>query len=399
MTTIRIPRNARRYGRTCIVILVCLIGIVYIPGISFAQESADQTASSAQIAAWIEQLSSDSYASRQLAYRLLRPHAKAAIPLVERSIETVGEDAAHRLIRLLAGWSAIPDEGHGKAAFAALEHIAHGGVTARSLLAQHSIDGISLVQSEKAVKYLGRLSAFIGIETNRLFAMADSGEAHFVLRIDNAFRGSIEDLDCVRWLSDIQIVRLDGPHINRGLLEKIVLIPNLRLLQIRRASITSEDLELLLSLDRLDGLEILYTPIDDTAIETIANMPLWGRLRLFGTKITADGIKKLQSQLDDSEIMFGRGGFLGIGSSLNGLEISQITSGSGAEKAGLQVGDRILTLQKVPLDNFDGLRAELAKYLPGDVVVVEYERPQLTNLPDQEPPKSKSVEVILGEQP
>lgn len=387
-------------GRSLLFVIVCSIGIFSASYDAFGQESASliDSPTDEHIDRWIHQLESDSYGSRQLAVQLLQPHAMIAIPVVERAIESVEEDAANRLIRLLGRWSANPDDGYGALAYAALNRVAQGGVSARSSLALNVIEAIRVTQSGRATEYLGRLSAYIGIELDKMFAMNTQSEM-YVLRINEAFRGTIEDLNCVRWLSDVRVVRLIGPRIDGKCLEQIVKIPNLRTLQIRHTSITSDDLKVLYALDRLEGLEILYTPIDDESIEILGNLPLWGRLRLFGTKISEGGAEKLTKQLEGSDLTFGLGGFLGIGSNQNGLVISQITAGSGAEKAGLRVLDRIVSIQGKKIEQFVALRAELAKYPPGAVVKVEFERYEQTDTFEGRRPVIETIEVTLGEQP
>jgi predicted metalloprotease with PDZ domain len=181
-------------------------------------------------------------------------------------------------------------------------------------------------------------------------------------------------------------------------MEQIVKIPNLRTLQIRHTSISSEDLKLLYSLHRLEGLEILYTPIDDDAIDILGNLPLWGRLRVFGTKMSSDGAEKLKELLEGMDVTFGRGGFLGIGSNQDTLVISKIMDGGGAQKAGLRVQDRIISIEGKKLQRFMELRAELAKYPPGAVVKIEFERVERSLDQEEITAVTQTIEVTLGEQ-
>ncbi len=384
--------------------LVCAIGIISAACLTFADEPiARKSPTTEQIEAWIAQFESDSYATRHLAFKLLKFHPQIAIPVVERSIGLAEEDAASRLVRLLTDWSTHPEDGYGRAAYASLQRVAQGGVAARSCQAQRSIEAIKLIQGAYATDYLNHLSAYIGEETGKIFIFNSNSlfEEYYVLKIDEAFRGSIDDLDRVSWLTDVNVVRLIGEQIDGNWLKKIIKIPNLRTLQIRHTSITSEDLTLLYTLNQLDGLEILYSPIDDAAIEVLGNLPLNGRLRLFGTNMSAKGVAQLNAQLEGSEIMFGRGGFLGVQSLGGTLTISQTTAGGGAEKAGLQRDDKIISANGTKLGKFDDLRAELAKHSPGEVVVIEFER-AIEELADgklKSEMKILQAEVTLGEQP
>jgi hypothetical protein len=387
--------------RLLLAVIICAIGLSFVRVEVFGQETHGliESPTADQIDRWIQQLESDSYASRHLAIQLLQPHPNLAMAAVERAVDSAEEDAANRLIRLLGRWSANPDIGYGAKAYEVLQRVAQGGVSARSALALNVIDAIRANQSIRSTEYLGRLSAFVGLERDKLFAMNMQYEMLYVLRINEAFRGTVEDLKCAQWLADVQVVRLIGPRIDRDWLEQIVKIPNLRTLQIRHTSITSEDLKVLYSLNRLEGLEILYTPIDDGAIEVLGNMPLWGRLRVFGTQMSAEGAERLKKQLEGMDVTFGLGGFLGIGSNQDTLVISQVMAGGGAEKAGLRVQDRIISIQGKKLERFMELRAELAKYPPGAVVNIEFERIERSDSFEGITAVTQTIEVTLGEQP
>ncbi len=336
-------------------------------------------------------------------------HPVPAMGLVEAAIPNAQEDAAHRLIRLLGGWSYYPDDGYGRDAFAALSRVAAGRVSTRAGFAKGIVAGIAEDQSIHSEEFIGRLSGYVGYEPMQLFALQNRGDSnYYVLRIDDAFRGSSDDLRCLRWLKSVEAVRLEGKRIDTSWLEKIVQLPNLRILQIRQTSLNGRDMDLLHQLERLEWLEIMYSPIDDEAIDSLASLPLAGKIRLFGTKISEAGVERLRAGLDGSEITFGRGGFLGIGTqSLAGqpqsLVLSQVTPGSGAEKAGLRISDRITKIDGKELQNFDELRAELAKHAPGEVVTITYVREWFLSEND---PKSEEerkpfyeVQVVLGEQP
>jgi PDZ domain len=358
----------------------------------------------AQVREWIQRLESDSFASRHLAYQLLQPHPTSAIRPVEKAIATAEQDAAHRLIRLLGGWSTYPDVGYGIDAFAALERIARSGVSTRASFAKSVIEGISEDQADRSEKYLKHLGAYLDFSRLSLFGFQQTlGASEFyLLRLDDAYRGTVEDLRSLRWINSVEIVRLEGERIDRSWLMQVVRLPNLRILQIRHTSITGKDIELLQALDKLEGLEIMYTPIDDDAIETLSSLPLANRMRLFGTQMSEEGVAKLRELLDGSEIMFGRGGFLGISCDGQNLTLRTVNSGSGAEKAGLRAGDYIRKIDGNSLNTFDELRGHLAKRKPGEQVTIEFYRRIVPEFSDGEKfPEltPQEVKVILGEQP
>ncbi len=360
------------------------------------QKSQQLAPSREEIEGWINLLQSDSYASRKHAYQLLEPHPMAVIPVIRQSIARVDQEAASSMIRLLSNWCHFPDEGYGRIAYEALVELAQNKITTKSALASNSIASIKSVQSRNSTDLLKSLDAYLDRDTIQVVTSNKYNE--YILRLDDSFQGTAEDLSCVRWLEDVELVRLDGKRADRSWLEKIVQIPNLRVLQLRHTSIKSEDLELLRDLESLDTLEIMYTPIDDAAVAYIGQIPLWGNMRLFGTNITPEGIEKIKLQLEGAKIIYGRGGFLGIGSTDMGLDITQVSPNSGAEKAGVRLGDRILKMNGVPLKKFDELRNELAKYVAGDTVELEVERieREFNRAPKR---VVRVLPVVLGEQP
>jgi hypothetical protein len=61
-------------------------------------------------------------------------------------------------------------------------------------------------------------------------------------------------------------------------------------------------------------------------------------------------------------------------SRLGGVYINSTIGASGAEEAGLQSGDIIMSIDEWPTANYGQLHDALAKYEPGDVVMVTYQR-------------------------
>ncbi len=57
-----------------------------------------------------------------------------------------------------------------------------------------------------------------------------------------------------------------------------------------------------------------------------------------------------------------------------GLYINDVSAGSGAEAAGLQAGDRIVSFEGTAIDDLTDLSRALAEYSPGDTVTLEVER-------------------------
>lgn len=390
---INIGINTNATLRRCVMVILGIAWIGAYPGETHAQDPNQQPVSTL-----IEKIQSDSYASREIAYQLLLSRPDEAIAPIEAALSKVDHDAANRLIRLLGTWATRPDSGKGIQAWEALQRLSSGGVTSNSQLARYHSTAIALEQSEVASKKLKGLSAFIGTEMIQVVTAAKYDLC--ILRIDDTFRGTAEDLLATRWLLEPVLVRLDGKRIDRSWLEKIVDMPNVKTVQLKHTSLTAQDLLLLSRMKTLDTLEILYMPLDDSAIETIGTLPIWGSLRIFGTQISPASLPKLESLLEGTQVVFGLGGFLGIQSNAMTLEVSQVTPGSGADKGGMTVGDRILSIDGKLLQNFEQLRKELAKSPAGGRVNIEVRRYKREIVEDRMTvvPVDVMLPIILGEQ-
>jgi len=80
---------------------------------------------------------------------------------------------------------------------------------------------------------------------------------------------------------------------------------------------------------------------------------------------------------------------IGDASSGQGAEISAVTSGTPADKAGLQAGDVVTQLDGTPVENADDLTAKINAHAPGDKVTLTIVRNGST----------KTVDVTLGTRP
>jgi S1-C subfamily serine protease len=87
-------------------------------------------------------------------------------------------------------------------------------------------------------------------------------------------------------------------------------------------------------------------------------------------------------------------GFLGISGATPtdgsaGVEVTEVTTGSGAEAVGLLVGDRIIAIDGAPVAEFEELAGLIVAYAPGDTVDLEVVR-------DGEP---VTIRATLGSKP
>ncbi|MFN5467864.1 MAG: PDZ domain-containing protein [Pirellulaceae bacterium] len=343
---------------------------------------------------WIEQLSAPSFGARQMARIQLLRQQRDGLPDLEAALQRADADLSWQLISILSDLAADPNAGPGPEALAVLQRTAKSPRSHLAELARRSLESLGYQQRLVVERELVQMGAFAGYANIQVITVANQELFH--LRVDEDFTGNSEDLRRLQWLHGIEMLILEGEQVDRQWLLQASKMPNLRILQLRRTRLNQEDLQQLHEFPRLETLELIYSPIGDESIDTLVELPVWGNLRLFGTRISSDGFSQLAEKLTDIELVFGRGGYLGVSiRDLNGVVISETIAGGAAQQGGLIPDDRLLAINQQPLLRFEDLRKELSKFAPGDSIEVLYER---TDLGSGRVVQDTAL-VILGEQP
>ena len=325
-----------------------------------------------EIALWIADLGSSDYSKRQLATLQLSLRKEEAIPFAILAVNEATGEEADRLFQFISSIASDPYSESGKLAFDSLNDLAASRTTSKSIRAEKILQVIGAEQRDLAMKLLEECKS--PVRDRRVQIMSGSADEKMPLVIDKKFTGSAEDLGCLKWLTDVQLARLEGPGISREILKQVLLLPHLKRLQLVETDLTIEDLAVVRDGPDLDLFELVYSPIGDEAVELLASLPVWGNVYLFGTKLTQNGQQMLKVKLDGQELFMSRGGFLGVEAQGNSTRINRLVAGGAAEKAGLREGDKMLSVNGVTLAVFEDLRKQLAKFADGEKVTLEYER-------------------------
>ncbi len=223
----------------------------------------------------------------------------------------------------------------------------------------------------------------------------ESFQTSYILHVKDDFKGQNNHLRLFRFLRSVDTAYLEGPAISEAMLREVLAMPGLKKLVLKGPNIKNEMLQTIFDVNELEHLELVYAPIDDSAIETLVDLPLVGSLRVFGTKLSREGAKKLKESLDGLEVYVARGGFLGVQTRPTDLKVSKVVRGSGAELGGILPDDIIVRVNDKPLKVFDHLRAELANFAPGEQVEVVVER---STFDSERPLIERTLKVTLGVQ-
>ncbi len=352
---------------------VALVIAVFTTNPSWAVLADDEPKPSNQeIKDWIDDLGSDEYSKRQLATIKLGNRKNDSMPFVIEAIANATGEKADRLFQFISSIAAEPYSDSGKIAFDTLNDLAVSRTTSKSMRAEKILQVIGAEQRDLALNLLD--TCRIPLRDRRLQVMSSNPDIQQPLVIDRQFSGSAEDLVCLRWLTNVQFAKLEGPRISREVLQQVIGLPHLKKLQLIDTELTAEDLTLLREAPDLDLLEIVYSPIGDEAVDTLLSLPVWGNLYLFGTKLTPSGNQSLKSQLDGVDLFISRGGFLGVRAFGNSTVIDEVVDGGAAKRDGLLRGDKMLSVNGRAILLFDDLRKELANFADGETVTIEIER-------------------------
>lgn len=397
--------NYCRISRVPFALFVALVAISVAISAPLLTAKEDEPKSAEQeIKAWIEDLGSDNYSKRQLATLRLSKRNADSMPFVIQAANDATGEKADRLFQFLSSIASDPYSASGKLAFDSLNQLAASRTTSKSIRAEKILQVIGAEQRDAAINLLDVCKATLR-DLRRLQVMSGSVDVKQPLVIDKQFTGNAADLACLKWLTDVQFARLEGPQISREILQQVIGLPHLKKLQLVETELTAEDLVVLRDAPDLDLLEIVYSPIGDESAKLLTSLPVWGNVYLFGTKLTQIGEQTLKSKLDGVELFISRGGFLGVVALGTSTVIHEAVLGGAAEKAGLLRGDKMLSVNNIPISLFEDLRKQLAKFADGEKVTIEFERvvPARLDLPFGEFPQRPllqretfQVEVTLG---
>lgn len=361
-----------RLNRGTLQFTVFLIGTIFASGLQGQELQVDQQDLDRELKEQVALLGNVSYRVRQLARWRLEQYPIASTEVVRKTIAEVDHNTGAQLVDLLTVFATQPDVEISLTAIGVLRQTANK-MSSVGRLAKNSLTAITDLQEEQAIEILVHHDARVGSPQFTINGQRQS-TSEMSLHIDERFTGDQETLHWIRFLKSIETIYFEGPKINSDYFQAISELKGVRNIKLRHIAMTHDDLRILKRFSNLEHLGLNYIDLDDSVVDTLAELPLSDSLRLFGTRITQEGATRLQQQLDDVDIYCGRGGFLGISTGTTNTIVRVVTSNSGALRAGIKVGDRLTHINQAEIKTFDDIRKELSKCFPNETLEVELMR-------------------------
>ncbi|MFK7767134.1 MAG: PDZ domain-containing protein [Mariniblastus sp.] len=308
-------------------------------------------------------LKSNRFSVRQRAMFDIIASPGSTIDLIENEIGLGDADFRARALKILQHL-AINDDSQSQAAHAAIRRISFGADPLLARKARLCSFNILMVRQHAAAKRLERLNAKI-VYTKAVdgadFPMADR------LTIDDTWRGSADDLKDVAELFGLSSATLNHEQIDDSFAALLLKAYTLSHVKFKKCPISRETIARL-SQSPLSKLEILYCDIGPECFDSLREFRQLNSLSLIGTRINPDLSELLEQRLN-AKIELRNGAFLGIRYSPVNVkcQITWLVEGSGAEKAGFQVGDEIIEFDSVPILEHADLTNLLRKQKAGRV--------------------------------
>lgn len=350
-----------------------LIALALAFGATAAEEPAKQPTEK-QIKNWVAELGANEFLVRKAATEAL---VDAGAPAIDPLVAALGDasfEVVSRGVHILREFALSGEEPLEKAAEAALEKLTDANNPPLVSRANATLETLVEVREDRAITVLmsaGAQPINDFVNQNGRFQQAVVG-----LEFDSNWKGKPADLEQLSRLKTLQRLTFSGPKFDDRALELAGGIDSLAMVTIKRAKVTSAGMASLSRAQNLNMIAVLYVPIDDKAVDSLANANRLVSLRLYGTKISNEGAEKLAAKLPAAEIDFRRGAFLGVGGHAvpGGCAVSQVHGGSAASKAGVLVGDIIVSYNEKPVPDFDTLKELISEHDAGKTVEIELKR-------------------------
>jgi hypothetical protein len=341
----------------------------------------------------IEQLGAPSFEQRQQASQTVVRVGAAAIPMLVSALDRPDPESRIRIIRVLAELAVCDHEATREQAQQAISILSESPDADIARLAACSLDRFGEQMQTAALERLRSLGATVSLD----MVYGDFASLHGAsVVIGPDWRGSQKDLDSLRWIRDLVNVTLIGPRIDDSITAMLAGKSNIANIVIKRATITNGSIQYLVQSPNLQKLQLIYCNIDDGCYDDLArirnNREAYAiasiSISLYGSRFSREAADRFEAETG-IRIDLRNGAFLGVYFSPGDVPcvITRVVGNSAADRAGIEVGDRILEFAGREVRAADDFRGAVAGYVPGDEIEMVVERDE----------KPITLKIVLGE--
>ena len=296
------------------------------------------------------------------------------IPLIEAAIGNADGDFQIRALKVLeqVALKQTTSGSQTNPAFDAIRRISLLNNDAISLRASTSSYNILLCRQYRAALRLERLNAkviYLSNLDNEKYPLADQ------LVIDEKWKGSRRELSQASLLFGLSKLELNHAQVDNELIAEFDAVYTLTGIKLKKCSITDAGVAHLSQIGSLNEVEILYCRVGPGCFESLARIKNLSSLRLIGTDISPQHASLLEQQLS-ATIDIRRGAFMGIryNPATPKCTLTSLVPGSGAEQAGLRIGDEIIEFNQNPIRQYGDLTVLLRDCADGAEAKVKIKR-------------------------
>lgn len=177
-----------------------------------------------------------------------------------------------------------------------------------------------------------------------------------------------------KFAPNLTTVQFSRMTVDRDLIEKLEASKGVFQVTLTECEFDDNCFRGLIQLDGLRNLMLNEVKLTESMFQSMASMPTLSYVSLGAAKFERAWLNRLQARRPSIRVNFSARAFLGVRGPLNvgiqetACEISDVIDGSGAEEAGLKVGDIIESADNEKVTRFEDLREIIAQKNPGDVL-------------------------------
>ena len=200
-------------------------------------DAQQPAASSEDVAAWIEQLSANRFAERELAMQKLIDAGQTAIDPVVQAILAGQPETMDRGLNVLRQLGLSDDEKVEDAARAALNDLSAGDERRIASRAKNTLNYLNELRQDRAIAKIREFGGTVDEATINRFIGVLEVTTTYDVTLDEDWTGGVKGLKYIRWLPDLRMVTFRGKQVNNEWVKQLAGLDSLSIVELNRTSV------------------------------------------------------------------------------------------------------------------------------------------------------------------